>query len=366
MFIRRIILNDYRIYYGKHELEFSPESGKNIFLISGENGFGKTSFLTALVWCLYGKSIIHVDEVYRQEVHERGGYKKYATSNLNWRVAAQCAYSPEDRALGSYSVGIVLSDVSIPAISCREVQITRTYDIRSSGDDCVEILLDGQKNELTNEVGPHIFINDFILPKEVARLFFFDAEKIASLSEASSFEVRRELSRAYAEVLGIKKYELLRNNLQELRIRLRRSLATEEEQRKFQNLEQNIEKIASLIAKKKEKIAQFHEEKDAQKRQSEDYQEQLIREGHSLTVSDLLALKKERDGLSEKATRKRLEMKDLLELAPFAVSGDRLKEAIHQLRKESAYSRNKLPSDLLKDRVKNIRGNFRKTSSNCK
>ena len=39
------------------------------------------------------------------------------------------------------------------------------------------VLIDGKVNELTKTIGQEIFINDFILPKEIAKFFFFDAEK---------------------------------------------------------------------------------------------------------------------------------------------------------------------------------------------
>ena len=80
----------------------------------------------------------------------------------------------------------------------------------SNKEDRVEILIDGQINELTKEVGSELFIHDFILPKEIAKFFFFDAEKIVELAEVKSIDDKRKLSKAYSEVLGIKKYEDLK------------------------------------------------------------------------------------------------------------------------------------------------------------
>lgn len=54
MFIESIILHNYRAYRGHNKTSFKPDT-KNIFLVAGNNGFGKTTFLTSLVWCLYGK-----------------------------------------------------------------------------------------------------------------------------------------------------------------------------------------------------------------------------------------------------------------------------------------------------------------------
>ena len=82
MIIKKVQLEDFRIYRGVNEIDFNVHQEKNVFIISGENGFGKTTFLTALVWCLYGKLMIDVDEKYKREIYEAGGYKKYATINL--------------------------------------------------------------------------------------------------------------------------------------------------------------------------------------------------------------------------------------------------------------------------------------------
>ena len=97
------------------------------------------------------------------------------------------------------------------------IEIERVCD----SDKCVDklfIKIDGETNELVEEVNEDIFINDYILPKEIAKFFFFDAEKISSIAEIKSLEDKRSLSSAYSEVLGIKKYEDLKLNLNDLRL----------------------------------------------------------------------------------------------------------------------------------------------------
>lgn len=50
MKISRINLNNFRIYKGETEIDFSLENAaKNINIIAGRNGFGKTTLLTALI-----------------------------------------------------------------------------------------------------------------------------------------------------------------------------------------------------------------------------------------------------------------------------------------------------------------------------
>ena len=103
----------------------------------------------------------------------------------------------------SFEVEVQLKDLLIPSIPCRTVNIIRSFNLKTKKEN-LKILIDGDENELTKEVGFEVFINDFILPREIAKFFFFDAEKIVALAEAKSKAELRSLSRAYSEVLGIK------------------------------------------------------------------------------------------------------------------------------------------------------------------
>lgn len=76
MIIKSITLNNYRLYKGENTLSLSSSDEKNIVLISGENGFGKTTFLHSLIWCLYGKLMIEVEVEIRKDINSNG-YNSY-------------------------------------------------------------------------------------------------------------------------------------------------------------------------------------------------------------------------------------------------------------------------------------------------
>lgn len=82
MKIKSIELNNYRLYYGKNIVVFPNGNNKNLHLISGENGFGKTTFLHSLLWCLYGRLMSDVDETFRKDI-SNGGYNATLIANLN-------------------------------------------------------------------------------------------------------------------------------------------------------------------------------------------------------------------------------------------------------------------------------------------
>lgn len=377
MFIKNVTLTNYRIYHGENGINFFSAPFRNVYVISGNNGFGKTTFLTSLIWCLYGKVMVDVDEKYRREIYEAGGYKLYATKNLNRKTHAKYEQflienevgiedakkyhrenyerlMEEKNQLSSYSVKVVLSDISIPSVVCDEVSIERTFNIER-GEDILTILIDGQVNELTKEVGPEIFIQDFVLPKEIAKFFFFDAEKIVSLAEMKSLDEKQSLSKAYAEVLGIKKYEDLRQNLENVRLRLRKASASAADRKKFDELHLDVEKSKRLIEEYTEQIETLQEEKLAKKIQVDQYQEKLIREGSSITVEELNELRAEQKQLAADYDEIRSRMKDLLEMAPFAMAGKKIQGVRDQVLAEAQLESKGLDPILLTEHAKKVR-----------
>ena len=144
MFIIEIQLNNFRIYIGRNTISLLPSNDANVVVISGKNGFGKTTFLMSLVWCLYGKQMEKVDELYEKEIRDKGNYTKYIVESLNRRA--------REEGETEFSVMSTFSDVKIPDITCNEVTIRRSYNIITSSSDKVEVLIDGYPNEFIEDL----------------------------------------------------------------------------------------------------------------------------------------------------------------------------------------------------------------------
>ena len=82
MLIKSITLNNYRLYKGKNTISFDFNEKKNVFLISGENGFGKNTFLHSLLWCLYVRLASDVEVSLKKEI-QNGCYSSLLSNNLN-------------------------------------------------------------------------------------------------------------------------------------------------------------------------------------------------------------------------------------------------------------------------------------------
>lgn len=340
MYIKEIELNNFRIYKGVNKITLSPEKDKNVIVVSGKNGFGKTTFLMSLVWCLYGKNMQNVDELYQKEIGDKGGYGKYIGNSLN-RLAKSGGET-------KFSVSVTFRDVKIPEITCNEIKITRTYDIVTSASDKVEVLVDGFQNELIQDLttdgkqdGEEIFIRDFILPIEIAKFFFFDAEKIVSLAEINSPEQRRLLSKAYTEVLGIKKYEDLKDQLESIQDEYRKKSAKPQEKSELSQIIADIDKTQIEIEEIEKSIQKINDEKLEKVNASNDIQRKLIQEGNQMTLEQLNKLKEEESGLNNKLSLLQDDLKELFDLIPFGLAGETLMEVSTQLTNEKNYRTNK-------------------------
>ncbi|WNJ17167.1 DNA sulfur modification protein DndD [Pontibacter sp. G13] len=326
MFISEIAINNFRIYKDSNVIDFSQNPEKNVYVVSGFNGYGKTTFLTALVWCLYGKHMRDVDSIFKEKILDAGGYSNFLENSIN-RLS-------KTEGSRTYSVCITLVNVDIPGMDTNKIRIHRSFSLGNKSDD-IQIFIDGYENELINEIGNDLFIQDFILPKEIAKFFFFDAEKITSIAEIKSTEEKRQLSQAYSEVLGIKKYEDLKRNLSDIRVRFRKDSASPDEKARIIELEKKIKEYEQLITLNEEKLRRNSDDTFLKNAESNSLQEKLIREGSSITLEKLKELKDKKEGLEEEQRELRNRFKEMLDLAPFAIAGDLFFSIEQQLEKEN-------------------------------
>lgn len=365
MIIKNIILYNYRLYKGENKIDFSPHDGKNIFLISGENGFGKTTFLHSLIWCLYGKLMTDVEIKVRKDVNN-SGYNSFLRCCMNNAIATECSkidenikneirkkgytYKTENlKKITQYFVSIEFSNVIIPSLPCTSIRITRSYDIVQDKEN-VEILIDNMKNELTNEIGSNVFINDFILNKDIAQFFFFDSEQIVSLAETKNINDRRRLCSAYNEVLGVKKYEDLKKNLENVRLRFRRKSSDIVNREKLINLIEQRNLIKVNIGENNKAISTLETTIKNLRDRDLELQLQLMREGSSVTTKEIDRLKVLIDQLKKKNIEYRKQLKLFLDYAPLAIIGHLLEDTKKQIEsdhKQIEFANNQLSRNII-------------------
>ena len=372
MIIKSITLNNYRLYGGDNTIVFNNKEDKNICLISGENGFGKTTFLHSLIWCLYGRLITEVEAEVRKDI-ANNGYNAFLKGNLNNNARARFeamgdndkeqirrrGYTPENEHLKSmtiYFVAIDFADVVIPSLPCTSLKVIRSYDMVTEKES-VDILIDGVKNELTAEIGSEVFINDFILNKDIARFFFFDSEQIVALAETNTSAERKRLCSAYNEVLGVRKYEELKRNLENVRLRFRKKSSDVESRERLIALLYKQNKLEKEIEEVKQRTSDCEKDLSSLRAEDESIQLQLMREGNNTTTLEIQRVESVIASAKQKDEEYKKKLKTFIDFAPFAISGKLFQETRNQLEhdfklnedKNLQLSKNLVVSDITSD-----------------
>ena len=372
MIIKSITLCNYRLYEGRNIIKFIQDDAKPIFLISGENGFGKTTFLHSLIWCLYGRLITEVEAEVRKDI-ANSGYNAFLKNNMNQNVRAKLdaldtpekdlikrrGYSSDNeklKKLSTYYVAIEFEDVIIPSLPCTSLKVVRSYDMITEKE-TVDIMIDGKKNELTASIGPEVFINDFILNKDIARFFFFDSEQIVSLAETNTTTEKRRLCSAYNEVLGVRKYEDLKKNLENVRLRFRKKSSDIESREKLMSMLSKQEHLEKKSEDNRLKLSSLETELQQLRIDDEALQLQLMREGNDATSTEIDRLEKLIQTTKQKDEEYKSKLRNFIDYAPFAITGKLLKETRDQIEydfklkvaKNDQLSRNLIVSQITSD-----------------
>lgn len=372
MIIKSIILDNYRLYEGKNIIKFKQDDDKPIFLISGENGFGKTTFLHSLIWCLYGRLITEVETEVRRDV-ANSGYNAFLRNNLNNNVRAKLealdaskkdaikrrGYSSDNedlKRLTTYYVAIEFEDVVIPSLPCTSLKVVRSYDMVTEKEN-IDILIDGVRNELTATIGSEVFINDFILNKDIARFFFFDSEQIVALAETNTSTEKRRLCSAYNEVLGVRKYEDLKKNLENVRLRFRKKSSDVACREKLVSMLNKQEELEKLVSDKRLSLSYLESELLQLRGKDEAIQLQLMREGNDATSTEIARIEQLIETTKQKDEKYKHQLRQFIEYAPFAITGKLFRDTRDQIEydfklreaKNDQLSRNLVVSQITSD-----------------
>ena len=179
MYFTNVELHNYGIYNGTHKMPLSNNiNQRNITLIGGLNGRGKTTFHDAVLLALYGKQALG----YIQE--KTRSYEKFLTEHINKHATDDTTY---------VSVSMVLDDGT-------PVTVTRSWSLLPNEKLNQEISVE-KNGEPDSHLGENwTYYIEEILPFGIARFFFFNNEKITQLANDSSFE---QIKSSIKTALGI-------------------------------------------------------------------------------------------------------------------------------------------------------------------
>ncbi len=330
MKIDKITLTNFRQYFGQNTIDLYTSEEKNIILIGGKNGYGKTNFLLGLVWCFYGEDIAKIDTNFKREIQKEGNYAKFLKGSLNWDSIRQ--------GQTKFSVEIEMSDIELPesqdskSPGLHKCRIKREFDT-TSAEDAFEIQIVSPVGEMFKTSEDKInFVNDYLVPIEAAKFVFFDAEKIASWAELSTKEEGNVLNDALGKILGLDVYESLIGDLNIYVDVLRKESATSQVRQQITSTENGIKLNTERIDEIENDIIKIDEQIEKHRKEINGYEAFLVTHSNKLSYPGSLdELYRRKTELLQKEKDLENKFGELSEIIPFAISAGKMDEVIEHL-----------------------------------
>jgi len=225
VYFTRVALHNFGIYKGTHEMILSDKIGsRNITLVGGLNGRGKTTFHDAILLALYGKLALK----YIQENEK--SFDKLLLDHINKHATDAITY---------VSVTLCLDDGT-------ELMVKRSWTAK--GKKAIQETVVEKNGSVDKYLGENwnYYIEE-ILPFGIARFFFFNNEKITQLADDVSFD---QIKTSIKSAIGVTTIETAIAHLDEVIRRKNNALQAfenSEENQAFKEIEAQIGDVNNRI-----------------------------------------------------------------------------------------------------------------------
>ena len=183
MLLRSIELHNFRQFIDE-KIDFSTDPDRNVTLVIGDNGTGKTTFAQAFTWCLYGET-------------------DFSNKVMLNRLVAE-KMTPDQKVTVKVILALTHGDADYEIIRSQEYR--KSYSNKITGANTVLNISRKNKNGGIKYLKPNEceFEIKKIIPKELAGYFFFDGERIEKMSmEIASGRKSSNFSNAVQNLTGL-------------------------------------------------------------------------------------------------------------------------------------------------------------------
>jgi len=303
MKFKEMTIENFGVYYGRMTIDFRMPPGRNILVVDGNNGWGKTTLQKAIRFCLYG--------VLKSQSERLDYINDKAKREGNGHMMVQLTFEQ----------------------SGKNYQVTRTVDTGGNGkpEEDFTVLVNGVVSKAPSSV-----IDD-VLPKDASQFFFFDGEEI---KKYTSLENPEATMKAIELVLGI---PAIRNAIDHVETIIKST-------KKKLDEEEGRDKNAAALSKE---VNGYDDEVDRIEKDLKDLEEQKVKlsiwndkiekdlhenEAAQESLGKMNKNKSEISHLTEKFEEQTVLRMSELALLPFALLRGRLNDALEsRLREKGKY-----------------------------
>jgi DNA sulfur modification protein DndD len=187
MLLKSLLIKDFRQFKGRQQISFATDNDRNVTIIMGDNGTGKTSLAQVFTWCLYGETSFD-DKIL-----------------LCKATSASMLTNTEETVRAELTLEHNGTEYTI--ISEQRYRKDSSGTIRASGQRSFDIAFknpDGTR-DYVKQLDTEIRMKE-ILPKELSKYFFFDGERIGNMSKEIKRGRSQEFAGAVQSLLGLSAY----------------------------------------------------------------------------------------------------------------------------------------------------------------
>ena len=339
MIFTKIILQDYGVYRGKNEFDFTCTKDKPIILVGGTNGAGKTTLFESVMLCLYGISTM-------EKRSTRKSYEAFLARKIHRNtkdtidsssITVQFQFFHDGKEI-EYKVHRTWSKI--------DSKLKEHLFIYKRHSECEKF----ESLDTVEESHWQSFIEDLI-PKGVARLFFFDGEKIVKIAKEGIEDIT--IKDSLQSLLGLDMVEQLRADLQ---VNLVRNLTNGGSlQEEYEKLKTQKAECLDNNTRLEERFAQKQNIVDALQSDIESLESKISKIGGTFTSKREQA---KIDLASKKATYESIKktMQDqCASILPFSLIPVKLNDLAKQIERDNQIIQKKLGDDIVESKIVQIK-----------
>ena len=335
MLFSKIILENYGVYKDRQIFDFTSSSEKPIILCGGTNGAGKTTLFNSIMLCLYGQDSFEkrttkkdYEEFLKRKIHRYLGSKTVADFAA---ITIEFEYYHQGK-VENYSVSRLWKN--------DDGKIIENFSIKKNG----------EKLDSIDESQWHQFIRE-LLPRGVARLFFFDGEKIVKIAKEGNEDI--EIKSSFDMLLGLDLVEQLKSDLEINLMRNMKGGAKEIQEKKDEldtELEQLEKNISDLMIKRERKTVEL----DEIQKIVDEYEEKISRLGGGY-ATQRHELQNKESVLKEKTVNIEENIREIcLDALPFSMIPKQLEELVEQINQDQEITKNQFEKQSLEKNLSQV------------
>ena len=347
MLLEKLVIENYGVYADRSEFILTTSVERPIIVVGGLNGAGKTTLFESMMIALYGRAYLGRKVAKKRylkfiadRVHSHGGRRaNHASVEITFRFHHN----------GSVDLYVVNRSWDVEGAS-----VTESLLIQKNGRDMIDI----------NESLWQQFVEGLI-PLGIARLFFFDGEKIAKITKWNDRN-NEELKSSLDMLLGAELINRLRSDLNLYTIRKsgKTRKETDKTEQEYEAMQQEKDRLSSDIEElEAEQLAKNEGIKQAVSQIS--FKESKIASvggGYAGMREDLLTQKASLEG--KITSQRRYIQDDLAEDAPFHLNDRMLRQIQKQITADMDVMRQRMAASLVGERMQRLKDDLRSSGLN--